>query len=368
MIEKGKLSLFNAASRKLIESRTTDGILKEVSYWPSQYPKIYWMLTDTTDFYTRSFDELLRYIKREKRMIIFETPSRAEVTHEYTIEGADSLANGYYFLFNANERLSWLQIRLEDKRVSIASKAKVIEQLSVLLADEITSLSLKTQIQEAEILDFLYENSNGKPCFVEYNKRDYLHQQSLLLSLRFFDSIQNKESKYFKNWWSPLQEKCLTYRYNTISKNANAWFYVKAPSSFVVKVEHDENFRDFIDRSPSNDEEITSLVIMPKGSTKSVDLEIEISVPSALKVWYLGILYLSIATIVFGIIWFVINYNRSDNSDDEFINGCIYAIIASIIATRGWLMAEEQVLKSVSNIYTAIIVVLIAIVIALAFV
>lgn len=368
MIEKGKLSLFNTASRKLLESITTDGILKEVGYWPSQYPKIYWLLTDTTDFYTRSFNELLRYIKREKRMIIFETPSRAEVTHEYTIEGADSLANGYYFLFNANERLSWLQIRLEDKRVSIASKAKVIEQLSVLLADEITRLSLKTKMQQADILDYLYENSNGKPCFVEYNKLDYRHQQSLLLSLRFFDSIQNKEPIYHKNWWSPLQEKCLTYRYNTISKNANAWFYVKSPSNFVVKVEHNDSCRDFIDQSPSNDEEITSLVIMPKGNTKSVDFDIKISVPLALKVWYLGILYLSIAIITFGAVWFVINYNMPGDSKDEFINGCIYAVIAGVIATRGWLMAEEQVLKNISNIYTIIIMVLVALVIALAFV
>ena len=43
----------------------------------------------------------------------------------------------------------------------------------------------------------------------------------------------------------------------------------------------------------------------------------------------------------------------------ETFNNCSYAIIAALIATRGWLMSEEQVMKKISNRYTFIISILI---------
>lgn len=51
------------------------------------------------------------------------------MTHEYTIEGMNNQSQSFHFLFNTRERLSWLKIFLEDKRVSIASRAKVISLL-----------------------------------------------------------------------------------------------------------------------------------------------------------------------------------------------------------------------------------------------
>lgn len=87
------------------------------------------LLTETTKFYTEKFPDLQKYIKREKRLVVFETPSRVTMTHEYTIEGMNNQSQSFHFLFNTRERLSWLKIFLEDKRVSIASRAKVISLL-----------------------------------------------------------------------------------------------------------------------------------------------------------------------------------------------------------------------------------------------
>ena len=52
----------------------------------------------------------------------------------------------------------------------------------------------------------------------------------------------------------------------------------------------------------------------------------------------------------------------------ETFNNCSYAIIAALIATRGWLMSEEQVMKKISNRYTFIICILIAIIMTISFV
>ena len=52
----------------------------------------------------------------------------------------------------------------------------------------------------------------------------------------------------------------------------------------------------------------------------------------------------------------------------ETFNNCSYAIIAALIATRGWLMSEEQVMKKISNRYTYIICILIAIIMTISFI
>ena len=59
------------------------------------------------------------------------------MTHEYTIEGMGNQSQGFHFLFNTRERLSWLKVFIEDKRVSIASRAKVVSLLTKKLGKEL---------------------------------------------------------------------------------------------------------------------------------------------------------------------------------------------------------------------------------------
>ena len=150
---------------------------------------------------------------------------------------------------------------------------------------ELENLAELLHISKDDIAIRLYEASDGKPCFIEFNHKEYKGQQSLLLSITFFDSIRNKTSQYKKRWWSPLQEKLINYNYSTISGNANAWIYFKSPSNFVLSASHNAIEGQY-EASPSNDDEITSLVLTPKGEKLSIDFDISINVPQALKVWY----------------------------------------------------------------------------------
>ena len=79
--------------------------------------------------------------------------------------------------------------------------------------------------------------------------------------------------------------------------------------------------------------------------------------------------YLAITGILCGCILLVYGLLASipANMIETFSN-CSYAIIAALIATRGWLMSEEQVMKIISNCYTTFICFLIALVLALSFV
>lgn len=368
MIETGNLSEFNEIRKRDISSCNDTEIVAILSEKKNSFPNICFLLTETTKFYTENFSDLQKYIKREKRLVVFETPSRVSVTHEYTIEGAGDISQGFHFLFNTRERLSWLKIFLEDKRVSIASRAKVVSLLTKKLGAELDDFAATLHILPEDAAIRLYETSDGKPCFVEFNHKEYKGQQSLLLSITFFDSIRNKVPQCNKRWWSPLQEKQIKYNYSTISGTANAWVYFKAPANFVLSVSNNATDGQY-EASPSNDDEITSLVLTPKGEKLSIDFKISINVPNALNVWYNVMLYLAYLGVLWGLV--LVGNILCGSIQDKMIetfNNCSYAIIAALIATRGWLMSEEQVMKKISNRYTLIICILIAIIMTLSFV
>lgn len=368
MIETGNLSEFNEIRKRDISSCNDTEIVAILSENKNRFPNIYSLLTETTKFYTENFSDLQKYIKREKRLVVFETPSRVSMTHEYTIEGAGNISQGFYFLFNTRERLSWLKIFLEEKRVSIASRAKVVSLLMKKLDTELGNFAAVLHISPIDAAMRLYEASDGKPCFIEFNNIEYKGQQSLLLSITFFDSIRNKILHRRERWWSPLQEKQISYNYSTISGTANAWVYFKSPANFVLSVSNNATDGQY-EASPSNDDEITSLVLTPKGEKLSIDFKISINVPNALNVWYNVMLYLAYLGVLWGLV--LVGNILCGSIQDKMIetfNNCSYAIIAALIATRGWLMSEEQVMKKISNHYTFIICILIAIIMTLSFV
>lgn len=365
MIESGNFSDFNLRRVRVLAACPNQSIAEIINNHNDEFPKTYKLLTETTQYYTKNFPELQQYIKREKRLIIFETPSRVSLTHEYTVEGIGGLNSGFYFLFNAPERLSWLKISLEGRRVSIASKEKVVAMLSKSLGTELVSLANYLSIDPNSTAWQLYNAADGKPCFVEFNHKEQKGQQSLLFCVSFFDSIRNKLRKGNERWHSPLQEKELSYNYSTISDTANAWVYFKAPANFVLKVNHNAQENEF-EESKSNDDEITSLVLKPHGERLSVDFTISVNVPDALKVWYNGMFWMAIALIIIGTVLVCAQFYKVDvkNVIDTF-NNSAYAIIAAIIATRGWLISEEQVMKKMSNCYTAFVATLIGIIVIL---
>lgn len=361
MIEAGNLSDFNLIRKRELSECNDTGIKDAVIGKADSFPLIYFLLTETTRFYTEQFAELQSHIMREKRLMVFETPSRVLMTHEYTIEDIGNLKNGFYFLFNVTERLSWLKILIEGNRVSIASKQKIIAYLKNKLGNELVELSNLLNSDVEATAYRLYEASDGKPCFVEFNQKENKGQQSILLSVTFFDSIRNKVLKKGTNILSPLREKSIAYKYNTLSNKASAWIYFKAPSNFVLSINYGDIPAHLIEASPSNDEEITSLVLKPNGETLSIVFDILVNVPPALKWWYNGLLYLSYTLCL--ICFIALLTSLFSTLPAEVINtlhNCVYAVVAALIATRGWLMSEEQVMKIISKCYTVLVCLLLA--------
>lgn len=368
MTEAGNLSDFNLVRKRELSECKDDKIKDAIAGKEDSFPQIYLLLTETTRFYTEQFAELQSHIMREKRLMVFETPSRVLMTHEYTIEDIGNLKNGFYFLFNVTERLSWLKIQIEGNRVSIASKQKIIAYLKNKLGKELVELSnlLNTDVEATAYR--LYEASDGKPCFVEFNQKENKGQQSILLSVTFFDSIRNKILKNGTNILSPLREKSIAYKYNTLSNKASAWIYFKAPSNFVLSINYGDIPAHLIEASPSNDEEITSLVLKPNGETLSIVFDILVNVPPALKWWYNGLLYLSYT--ICSICFIALLTSLFKNIPAEFTStlyNSVYAVVAALIATRGWLMSEEQVMKIISKLYTILVCLLLSLVIGISF-
>ena len=368
MIEIGNLSDFNIVRKRDLSDCKDEDLVRIVQEKSSSFSSINFLLTETTRFYTENFNELQNAIKREKRLVVFETPSRVLMTHEYTVEGVGCLKNKFYYLFNATERLSWLRITIEDHRVSIASKYKILSYLKDKLGDEIKKMANILGEKEDVIVNRLYEASDGKPCFIEFNQKDNKGQQSLLISATFFDSIRNKKNLDYARCWSPLKEKILKYNYSTLSKNTSSWIYFKAPANFILSVNYKLDSK-YIEVSPSNDDEITSLVLKPDGEFLSVNFKISINVPTALKWWYNGIFDIALLAFIvcLSTLCYSLFFGQISEKLIDTLNNCIFAIIGALIATRGWLMSEEQVMKTISNWYTFFVCSFIILVIAMSF-
>lgn len=155
------------------------------------------------------------------------------------------------------------------------------------------------------------------------------------------------------------ERKILKYNYSTLSKNASSWIYFKAPANFVLSVDYKLDPK-YIEVSPSNDDEITSLVLRPGGESLSVNFKISINVPTALKWWYNGIFYIALLAFIACLISLCYSISGGQISENliNTLNSCVFAIIGALIATRGWLMSEEQVMKTISNWYTFLYVLL----------
>lgn len=52
---------------------------------PGTYSLFNLFLSNHEAFYKQNFSELVNSIVREKRLIVFETPNRAKITHEYDV-------------------------------------------------------------------------------------------------------------------------------------------------------------------------------------------------------------------------------------------------------------------------------------------
>ena len=362
MKEIGRFGDFNDSRQRevafFINGLDADAIKLHLNMFSSTYPNIYKLLTETTAFYEQNFGNLIAKVAREKRRMEFETPNRVCMTNEYELENTEELKEGEYYLFNTRDRLSWLTIFVDDKQVAVVSRRRVMDLLSNCLKTELGKLASQLKQSQDELVEYLYDMSDGKPCFITCKSN------VKSIKLNYFDSVQsskdkNKGCKFFK----PILEKSITYKYRTLAPISNCWFYVRAPKDFNISVEDDRNGND-IERQASQDFEVQSIVIKGSKERQIVKFNIDVKVPNGLKWWYLAIYWMSITAIFFALLLIIVHWGKATDINCWWTvmirnagNGC-YAIVAALITTRGWMMHENHAFNFLSKSYTVFAILL----------
>lgn len=345
------------------DHQTTDSINNLMSQYgitESQHNLIYTFLTNPEMFYNKYCPSLVKYAIREKRFLDFETPNRVHVTHEYDIKLPKKIVfNQYYYLFNPHNRLGWLKIRQGNNRITIAKSIDVRKiVIKALISD------LKNFDNPKEIIKEIWNHKKGLPCFVMLNNTQV---SEFILSSTYYESIKKSNQsrlKIFRSFFNPIKERRIKYSYYPLEQ-CSSWLYIKAPEHFTVKYYgKDSKINNLIEtttltnnREP--DPEKISLTIINK-CNPSMDIPVidfGIKVPISLKCWYYAIYILSLIIMCLSIYscinriflkyfhpFIYTSFNPDFLSNDKF-SGIIFAIIAAIITTRGWMIHEETILR-----------------------
>ena len=333
------------------------------------YPQIYKFLTNATAFYEKHFSSLQTYIKREKRQLQFETPSRINVSIELSIELPEKEApvTGAQYLFNVKDKLNWLMIYQNGKHITVASKYIVIGKINEILDKEIKNLVNESGITEKEVLSSLYDISEGDPCFIMYEApKD--GNKSIIIELKYYDSVHHdKNQKVFKEKCTPLYEQSIRYRFRALKDNCSNWLYVRAPKDFAIEL---SKFGTEFSSLSSQDEEIQALYRKANNQRCDNEIEISVRVVSSLRKWFLGIYYLAtILCFVVGAILIIRLLALSIPFDVPYftaesmkgLTSVLISMVAAVIATRGWLMHEEHILQPLGKKYIHLVISLVII-------
>jgi hypothetical protein len=372
----------NSKSRKdMRKDASIESIISSIDI--GLYPLTSKFTKETNKFYQEEFDELDLVKLREKRLLDFETPNRAKIVHELDIELPSTFSyDKYYYLFNPFNRLSWLKITQENKRLIVADNEKTKSFVYNVISNELSSLASGNNISASDLFDYLWEHKLGYPCFI---KIEDIKCNSFILKAEYFDSIKSDNSKnnLSASLFFPIEERTINYEYFPL-KERSSWLYLKAPKNFNVSIDN-INYRkeinsidEYSSRENNSDPEINSLTIVNLGATQGMDInvyfDINITVPESLKIWYLAIYYSSL-TILMMLSFHLINslyfslefpvlieFNPLERilKNGNF-NSVILTVIAGIIATRGWLISEETILKKYSRNLTIVMILLLLI-------
>lgn len=328
----------------------------------SQHHRIHTFLTNPESFYNRYCHSLVKFATREKRFLDFETPNRVQITHEYDINlASDFKYEHYYYLFNPYNRLGWLKIYQASDRLTIA-KSDIVKGI----VEEALKPELNLFDNPSQVFDELWNLKKGLPCFIKLNPCGNL---DFILSIVYYESIKRTSQSIFnrlRSWLNPIKERRIRYSYLPL-ENSSSWLYIKAPEHFIVKYKGTDKNLDTtsiddetaLEDSDPDPEKISLTIINKENPSKDVPvINFEIKVPLSLKIWYwmiyilsLVVMCLSLCSCVnraflkyFGPIFYT-EFNPDFLSNDEF-GGILFATIAAIIATRGWLIHEETILQN----------------------
>lgn len=338
-----------------MEARIKDAIQKQKSALCS-------FMEDERGFYTKYNHSLTERIIREKRILEFENPNRVKVCYEYDVMAqsvdGNGKVDGITFLFLPDKRKSWLKVFLNGRRVTIADGKKIKDTLYEVVKSDVAALKNDVDYTKSEyaLWEEIWEDRKPIPCFVFSKDVNEQLKNGGIVEIAFYDfldvdtSIKRCPARLF-------DEKYYGYEYPKVA-TGNSWLYVKAPSKFDIHVECDKRF---VEKNAGEDPEINSFTIKGDVAPEEVRFKLSVKVPGTLKLWYSALVTLGAAFVLGFAGVFVAAIMQG-------VKGCIFSpvyaqvgisIIAAIIATRGWLMNEETVLRRVSKWLTWIVIVIV---------
>ncbi|MCR5574212.1 MAG: hypothetical protein K6F78_05260 [Bacteroidaceae bacterium] len=308
-------------------------------------------------FYNCYFNCFTSRIIREKKILEFENPNRIKVTYEFDLNKLEE-TNNLLFVFLPDTRKNWMKLTWQGKRLTVCSSENVRDAIFRIVESDLKALKTELCYKGTEYEYWKKELWPGHiPCFVEglFAKEESENGQMVV---EFYDSLEKYNPVGFK--WGLFDERRYTYEY-ALESGSSHWIYVKAPAKFQINLTTDDKRAIPIN---GNDPEIKACRIKSGDETGNVRFNIDVKVPGTLKWWYRMIVILAVAYIVaFGVI------------AREIICGCkslspVFAqvgisLVAAIIATRGWIMNDETVLKRVSYAMTVLAVLILVLLVVM---
>lgn len=303
-------------------------------------------IEDELAFYKTYCNQFTSRTIREKKILEFENPNRMRVTYEFDVNKLDK-TEAPLFIFLPDTRKNWMKVMWEGRRLTVSSTESVRGTIFKIVEKDLDRI--KTDLNYSGTPRKLWEDQiwpGHIPCFVDgsFIKNQWENGQMVV---EYYDTFETFKPVGHK--WSLFDERRYVYNY-AMESGSSHWFYVKAPEKFqVVTATEDGRAKDI----PGNDPEIKAYRIIPDAEKSQLEFNIDIRVPRTLKWWYGMIVLLAgmflLAFLVLGILFIV----KGKPLTPVFAQVGI-SFVAAIIASRGWMMNDETVLKRVSNIMTAI--------------
>lgn len=327
-----------------------DRILKSIKEMPQDSP-LRLFVEDELAFFQKYFNHFTTSVIREKKILEFENPNRMRVTYEFDVQGLEK-KDAPLFIFLPDTRKNWLKIRWEGRRLSVCAAEDVKQAVFKALEKDLFWLSGEM----GEDDDVFWERKiwGGRqqlPCFVNGSQIEGDGQ----LVVEYYDSFAD-----YKTQGCLFAERKYTYNY-LLEAGKSHWLYVKAPAKFQIDLTTDDKRANVI---KGNDPEIKAYRIHHSREGNPVLFNVEVKVPGTLKWWYRMIVVLAAVFVVaFGVIGSRLICEGKEMTPVYAQVGI--SLVAAIIATRGWIMNDETVLKRVSNTMTVLAILILVLLVTM---
>lgn len=328
-----------------------DEVKKAISELP-EHSSLRKFVDDELAFYKANFNDFTCKVVREKKILEFENPNRMKVTYEFDVKEL-VMTTSPLFVFLPDTRKNWMKVMWENKRLSISSSESISESIFAKVEDDLKIIRSNHGFNDS-VKDLWTKEiwPNHIPCFVDGTFIKEASESGQLV-VEFYDSFET---------FNPVGERSILfderrYEYDYhLESGSSHWIYVKAPQKFQVEV---KTVDTGVKEIPGNDPEIKAYRITSDNKKDKLRFTIDIKVPVTLKWWYGVVVSLSVIYLLAFLLLALVFIVQKKALTPAFAQVGI-SLVAAIIATRGWIMNDETVLKRVSITMTILAILILA--------